>query len=99
MATITEEWQRLKFLAEHGRGDEKCHIVFIEQEAKERIANTKAKTKFVLETDSPDAYSRFNELKDRWFAAINKSVAISLWLKLLDRPTEWIKEMADDKTR
>ena len=39
MATIDEEWRRLKFLSEHGRSREKVHVAFIEVEAKERIEN------------------------------------------------------------
>jgi hypothetical protein len=94
MATIHEEWRRLKFLAEHGRGNEKIHIAFIEVEAKERIENKgpKPKTKFVMETDSPGMYSRLNELKDRWFGRANKSVALSVMADLWDRPVEWIDE-------
>ena len=91
MATIDEEWPRLKFLAEHKRGAEKIHVVFLEQEARERIANAgpKPKTKFVFETDSPEAYSQLNFEKDRWIKAVgNKSVAVTLlimaWQKYTD---------------
>lgn len=95
MATISEERARLQFLESKGRGDEKCHLVLIEVEAAERIKNAgpRPKTKFVLETDQPDLYSKFNELKDRWLKAANKSVALTVWVKLLDRPEEWIREI------
>jgi len=95
MATIDEEWRRLKFLAEHGRAGEKVHIAFIEVEAKERIANAgpKPKTRFVLETDDPKMYGKLNELKDNWFSVANKSVALTVMAKLWDRPQEWIREI------
>jgi hypothetical protein len=97
MATIREEAARLKWLVEKGRGDERCHIVLIEVEARERISNPgpKPKTKFALETDDPKLYSRFNELKDRWFRVANKSVALTVMFDLWDRPVEWIKETCD----
>jgi hypothetical protein len=88
MARICEEWPRLKFLAEHGRAEEKVYIAFIEVEAKERIANAgpKPKTRFVMETDCPEMYSRLNAIKDRWFRVIvNKSVAVSLIVQALEK--------------
>lgn len=84
MASLREERARLQFLEEHGRGDEKVHVVFIEEEARERIKNeqkgiVKPKTKFVFETDDPEMYRRFNAEKDRWIRQIvNKSMAIDL---------------------
>lgn len=99
MATIDEEWRRLKFLAEHGRSQEKVHVAFIEVEAKERIKNDgpKPKTQFRLETDDPKLYSRANELKDRWFSVANKSVALSVMFELWNRPEEWIRAICDQK--
>lgn len=99
MATIDEEWRRLKFLADKGRGKEKCHVVLIEVEAKERIENAgpKPKTQFRLETDDPKLYSRANELKDRWFAVANKSVALSVMFELWNRPEEWIRAICDQR--
>lgn len=99
MATIDEEWRRLKFLAERGRAKEKVHVAFIEVEAKERIKNEgpKPKTQFRLETDDPRLYSFANLLKDRWFSVANKSVALTVMFKLWDRPEEWIREICDQK--
>lgn len=94
MATIDEEWRRLKFLAEHGRSQEKVHVAFIEVEAKERIENKgpRPKTKFVVETDDPMLYSDFNRLKDRWFGCANKSVALTVMRDLWDQPVAWIQQ-------
>jgi hypothetical protein len=97
MATLREERARLQFLEEHGHGDEKVHVVFIEREAAERIKNEakgekSPKTKFVMETDSPGMYSRLNELKDRWFSQVNKSVALSIMAELWDRDLAWIEQ-------
>lgn len=98
MATIDEEWRRLKFLAEHGRAGEKIHVAFVEVEAKERIRNSgpKPKTQFRMETDSPDAYSKLNELKDRWFACANKSVAITVMILLWDKSESTIVRLCED---
>ena len=105
MATLREERARLQFLEEKGHGDEKVHVVFIEREAAERIANerkgiVKPKTKFVFETDDPDMYSAFNFEKDRYIrCAVNKSVAVSLmlrcWQQLSD---EAIRKLSEDES-
>jgi hypothetical protein len=97
MATIAEERARLQFLEEKGCGQEKCHVVLVEREARERIKNDgpKPKTRFVCETDDPAMYSRMNELKDRWFAIANKSVALSVMAKLWDMDEEWIRKVCD----
>lgn len=99
MGTIDSEYERLGFLRTKGRGQEKCHIVLIEEEARERIKNPgpKPKTKFVVETDDPEMYSKLNELKDRWFANANKSVALSMMARLLDQPDYKIKELCSDE--
>ena len=100
MATVDEEIARLQFISRQGRGQEKCHVVLIEVEAKERMANPKLKTRFVLETDDPILYSDFNRYKDRWFGVANKSVALSVMAKLWDRPVQWIQEVCSgDQTR
>lgn len=97
MATIDSEWERLGFLRGKGRGREKCHVVLIEEEARARVENAgpRPKTKFVMETDDPAMYSRLNELKDRWFAIINKSVALSLMADLWDKSDDWIRDSAE----
>ena len=84
MASLREEAERLKFLVGKGRGDEKIHVVFVEEEAKARVENLgdKPKTRFCMETDSAEAYSDLNREKDRWIRAIgNKSVCISLMIQ------------------
>jgi hypothetical protein len=98
MATISEEIVRLQILANKGRGEEKCHVILIEQEARDRIANTgpKPKTRFVMETDSPEMYSRFNSLKDRWLANANKSVALSVMANRWDVDEQDIKILCED---
>jgi hypothetical protein len=99
MATIDEEWRRLKFLAENGRANEKVHVAFVEVEAQERIKNAgpKPKTQFRMETDSPEVYSRLNALKDRWFDIANKSVALSVMIRLWDMPEDWIRRVCDQE--
>lgn len=99
MATLREERARLQFLEEHGRGDEKVHVVFIEEEARGRIKNEqkgiiKPKTRFVMETDDPMMYSRFNAQKDRWLRLANKSVALDVMCSLWERVSDdWINNM------
>lgn len=91
MATLKEEALRLQFLAEKGHGEEKVHVVFIEREAAERIANEakgvqKPKTRFVFETDDAGMYSRFNAQKDRWLRLIpNKSVAVDMMCRIWEQ--------------
>lgn len=103
MATLREERARLQFLEEHGRGDEKVHVVFIDEEARERIKNeakgiVKPKTKFVMETDDPEMYSAFNAEKDRYIrCAVNKSVALSLMhRRLAQLSCEDITKLSED---
>jgi hypothetical protein len=80
MATIREEAARLQWLISKGRGEEKAHVILIEEEARKRKENAgpQPKTRFQFETDDPDMYSRLNELKDRWLKGRNKSVALSV---------------------
>ena len=90
MATVREEFVRLQWLIAHGRGEEKCHIVLIDEEAKVRIANQgpKPRTRFIMETDCPQAYSDLNAEKDRWLRVIgNKSVCVSLMIQAWQRYT------------
>ena len=86
-------------LSRNGRGAELCHIVLVEQDAKERISNSgpRPKTKFSMETDSAEMYSRFNELKDRWFSVANKSVALSVMARLWDQDESWIRNICNPK--
>ena len=99
MATVSEEIARLKFLETKGRGRERCHVVLIEEEARQRIKNDgpKPKTRFVMETDCPAMYSRFNELKDRWLACANKSVALSVMAERWDLPEDEIRQRCEDE--
>lgn len=99
MATLKEERARLQFLEEHGHGEEKVHVVFVEREAKERAKNDgpKPKTRFQWETDFAGGYSELNEGKDRLMRVIgNKQVAISVAAKLWLRADEsLLRELAE----
>lgn len=97
MATIDSEWERLGFLRGKGRGHEKCHVVLIEEEAKARVENAgpKPKTRFVMECDDPEFYSKFNELKDRWFGVGNKSVCLSLMADRWDLSEAEIRNLCE----
>jgi len=82
----------LKFECDNGRGDEPCHVIDIKKEQKARINNDgpQPKTKFAIETDSPDVYSRMNREKDRVIKRVgNKAVAVDLlaraWETLTDQ--------------
>ncbi len=103
MATLREERARLQFLEEHGRGDEKVHVVFVEEEAKERIKNeqkgvAKPKTRFQWETDTAEGYSELNAGKDRLIRVlVNKQIAISIAARLwLDVEESTLRQMAED---
>jgi hypothetical protein len=71
------EW--LKSEVAKGRGEDKCHIVDVTAEQAERVKNNKQKTRFVLCTEDPDMYRRFESAKDRIFKRVkNKSIALDL---------------------
>jgi hypothetical protein len=96
MATITEERARLQWLESKGRGQEKCHVALIEEEAKERVANPKKRTRFIMECDDPETYIRFNAEKDRWLRLANKSVALDAMCRLWEECTdEAIKQFCE----
>jgi hypothetical protein len=91
MATIAEELARLRFLVSKGRGEEKCHVVLIEEEARKRKENTgpQPKTRFQIETDSPEMYSRFNAQKDRWLRLVpNKSICLDMMCRMWEEPSD-----------
>ena len=82
MPSARAAYEKLKYMVEHGRSEEKVHIVFVEQEQKERIANNRRKTRFVLCTDDPDLCSKFEAHKDRIFRKVkNKAIMLSLMEK------------------
>jgi len=99
MATIREEAARLRFLVRNGRGEEKAHVVLIEEEARKRKENTgpKPKTRFQWDTDYPEGYSELNAGKDRLMQIIgNKQVAISIAAKLwLETDESVLRELAE----
>lgn len=71
------EW--LKSEVAHGRGEDKCHVIDVTAEAKERIQNDKKQTRFVLCCDSPEAFSDLHREWNRIVLRVkNKSVAITL---------------------
>lgn len=72
--------ERLRFEVEkQGRGEEPCHLVDINQQAKERTKNDKKVTRFVLGCDDPDACAALHAECHRVIKrARNKQVAISL---------------------
>jgi hypothetical protein len=100
MATITEEILRLKSLENKGRGNEKCHVVLIEEEAKARAENAgpKPKTRFQWETDTAAGYAELNRGKDRIMRVIeNKMVAISVAAYIWNKVSEdKLRQLAED---
>jgi hypothetical protein len=71
------EW--LKSEVEHGRGEEKCHVVDVTADQEKRIKNEQRKTRFVLPTDDPDLCARLDFHKDRIFKKVrNKAIMLSL---------------------
>lgn len=91
MASIDSEIERLQCLKRQGRGQEKIHVVFVEEEAKARVENLgeKPKTRFQWETDFKDGYSELNKGKDRLMRIIgNKQVAITIAAMLWNDSSE-----------
>lgn len=82
------EW--LKSEVAKGRGEDKCHIVDVTAEQKERIKNEKRKTRFVLVTNDPDLCAKLEFHKDRIFRRVkNKSIMLSLMEK------SWAEALSD----
>jgi hypothetical protein len=79
VATVAQEYEKLKFELSKGHGGEKIHVTWIERDQAERIKNNKRVTKFVLETKDPDACSELHAEWERIIKRVgNKSVALSL---------------------
>jgi hypothetical protein len=101
MASMDEEYERLGFLRKQGRGKEKVHVVFVEEEAKARVENLgeKPKTRFQWETDFPDGYSELNKGKDRLMRIIgNKQVAITIAAMLWNEtPEDALRRLAEQE--
>lgn len=91
MPSVKEEYERLKWLMNSGKENDRCTpVVLVKQAAKERIANKgpKPKTKFIFETNSPEAYSEFNREKDRVLETCgNKAVAVTLLIRAWEELT------------
>lgn len=82
MPSLQQAYERLKWEVEHGHGEEKVHVVYVEREQAERIKNAKRKTRFVLPTDDPDICSELEAEKDRIFRRVrNKSIMLSLMVR------------------
>ena len=79
MATVLEELQRLKQLVHSGKGSETIHVVFTDREAKARKENKgpKPKTRFMVETHSPEGYAALNVQKDRYFRILKNPVIVA----------------------
>ena len=93
MPSVDLAVEHLKDLQRKGRGQEKVHVVLVEQEQKERIANNKRKTRFVLCTDDADLCSILEAHKDRIFRRCgqNKSIMLHLMEKA------WAEALADSE--
>jgi hypothetical protein len=89
-------YEKLKWMCEHGRENEKVHVVMVEEEQKQRIANDKRQTRMVLNCDDPDQYSRLEAHKDRIIRRIggNKSMFLSLLEMAMG---EYLSDAALDK--
>jgi len=90
MPTLRTAYERLKWEFEKGNGDEIVHVSFVEREQKERIANNKRVTRFVLPCDDPDLCSRMNEHKDRIFRKLKDKHQM---LYLMERA--WAEALSD----
>jgi hypothetical protein len=82
MGTVNQELERLKFAISKGRGGEKIHVTWVEQDQAERAKINKQVTKFVLETKSPEACA---ELHTEWGRIMkrvqNKTIALDLCIR------------------
>jgi hypothetical protein len=79
MASIRQELEKLRFEVEHGRGEEKIHVTYVERDQAERIKNNNRVTRFTLETKDPDLCSELHAEWERIIKRVgNKSIALSL---------------------
>src|SRR5271154_6623576 len=99
MATIREEAARLQWLISKGRGEEKAHVILIEEEARKRKENAgpQPKTRFVWDTDFAGGYSELNVGKDRLMKVlVNKQVAVTIAAFLWNNVSEEkLRELAE----
>lgn len=91
MPSVSAAIEYLKTLEGKGRGGEKCHIVLIEEEEKARAENKGPvpRTRFQIELDDPELYSRWHIEKDRILRRAGvKAVGLDLmyraWTMLTD---------------
>lgn len=82
MPSAKEAAEKLNWMVTHGRADEKVHIVFVEQDQKERIKNEKRKTRFCIETHDPDLCADFEREKDRIVRRCERNMSIALGLMI-----------------
>jgi hypothetical protein len=79
MPNVRMAIEYLKDLDRKGRGNEVVHVVLVEEEAKKRKENVgpNPRTRFQIETDDPELYSRFVGEKDRIIKRVrNKAIAL-----------------------
>lgn len=85
MPTVDEVWEQIKFLREHGRGDEKALLV-LPGLANRRKMKSRPK-RFSIGGDEAFIL-RLLAQKERYMATLNKTVALEIWCSLLEAPTQ-----------
>jgi hypothetical protein len=93
MGTKREEFERLRVEIEHGKGDEKCHVVDVDAERRRRLENAPAEGKkpqqrLVIDCGHPDVFKEVYREWDRIYTRVqNKTMAVDMliwWLRQLN---------------
>ena len=84
IATVKEEFERLKALINAGKEQERIHIVYTDRDARKRQENPQKSTRIVFNTYSADAYAEFYKQKERYFKiAVDPHLAVDLMIRAL----------------
>ena len=92
MPSVNMVLEQCQWLIRKGRGNEKAHLVLIEQEAKKRIENKgeRPKTRFGFETGDPELYSALHAEKERILrrCGLHKTIALTILLRAWERMSD-----------
>lgn len=88
MPSVKDEFERLKWLMNQGKQNERVTpAVLVKEAAANRVKNDgpKPKTRFIFDTGSPHAYSLLNKYKDLVLEiCVNKSIGVDMLIRAWD---------------
>ena len=89
MPSLKELSEKLNAMIAAGKGEERGALFLPAVEARSRVKNEKGRTRFIMETNSPEFYSRFNAQKDRYLSVVeNKTIGLEVMLSVLESKSD-----------